>query len=106
MPFFSYFTFARAKAAFADISGVDVEDGMDDSVPEAIVIAPGWNPWVPNHQHAETSYEGPVTGDRLTNDQVLHLIGTLIGIKGLCIGEETADVVVSQNAVASQKFAA
>src|SRR5438132_10529030 len=52
------------------------------------------------------SDEGAEAGDRLADDQVLHLVGALIGVEGLGIREEPRDVVVGNDAVTTQHLAA
>jgi hypothetical protein len=52
------------------------------------------------------SNEGAVTGDGLADDQILHLIGTFVGIERLGIREEARDIVVGDDAVAAQDLAA
>src|SRR5215471_13654281 len=44
-------------------------------------------------------------GDRLADDQVLHLIRAFVGVERLGVGEEARDVVVGENAVAAQQLA-
>src|SRR5262245_42699107 len=43
-------------------------------------------------------------GDRLRDDQRLHLPGALIGVERLGVGDEAADVVVEHNAVAAEQL--
>src|SRR5260370_14564389 len=43
--------------------------------------------------------------DRLADDQVLHLVGALVGVEGLGIGEKARGVVVGDDAVAAEQFA-
>src|SRR4029453_1894744 len=43
-------------------------------------------------------------GDRLADDQCLHLPRALIGVESLRVGGIAADVVVEHNAVASQQL--
>ena len=50
------------------------------------------------------SNKGAMAGDGFTNDQILHLICAFVGIEGFRIREETADIVVSQDAVAPQEL--
>ena len=52
------------------------------------------------------SYEGAVTGDGFADDQILHLIGTFVGVQRLRIGEEARDIVVGDDAIAAQDLAA
>src|SRR3954447_1482812 len=52
------------------------------------------------------SDESAEPGDRLADDQVLHLVGALVGVEGLGIGEKARDVVVGDNAVTAQQLAA
>src|ERR1700745_19489 len=51
------------------------------------------------------SDEGAEAGDRLADDQVLHLEGALVGVERLSIGEEAADIVIDDDAVAAVQFA-
>src|SRR5262249_21320001 len=43
-------------------------------------------------------------GDRLADDQVLHLIRAFVGIERLGISKETRDVVVGEDAVAAEQL--
>src|SRR5215510_7810159 len=43
-------------------------------------------------------------GDRLADDQVLHLIGAFVGIERLGVGEEARDVVIDDDAVAAEQL--
>jgi hypothetical protein len=47
-----------------------------------------------------------VTGDGLADDQILHLIRTFVGVERLGIGEEARDVVVGDDAIATEDLAA
>src|SRR5258708_4389496 len=51
-----------------------------------------------------TSHERAQAGDRLADDQRLHLAGALIGVESLGVGDKAADVVVENNAVAAQQL--
>src|SRR5262245_20734016 len=48
------------------------------------------------------SDEGAEPGDRLADDQVLHLVRALVGVERLGIREEARNVVVGDNAVAAE----
>src|SRR5215471_2790681 len=48
--------------------------------------------------------EGAEPGDRLADDQMLHLIRALIGIERLGIREEARNVVVGEDAVATEQL--
>src|SRR5216683_6325962 len=43
--------------------------------------------------------------DRPADDQVLHLVGALVGVEGLGIGKEAGSVVVGDDAVAAEQLA-
>src|SRR4051794_15844752 len=43
--------------------------------------------------------------DRLADDQVLHLVGAFVGVKGLRVREETPDPVLDRDAVATADLA-
>src|SRR5690348_15386175 len=73
-PFFSYETFSSVAAAADELIGPD------------------------------SLYECAQSGDRLADDQVLHLVGAFVGIEGLRIGEEATDTVVHGDAVAAADF--
>src|SRR5262249_43020257 len=49
-------------------------------------------------------HKGAEDGDRFANDQVLHLIRALVGVKRFGISKETRDAVVGENAVASEQL--
>src|SRR5712691_5985437 len=51
-----------------------------------------------------TSDEGAEPGDRLADDQVLHLVSAFVRIERLGIREEAGDSVVGDDAVATQQF--
>src|SRR6201993_4780291 len=51
------------------------------------------------------SHEGAVPGDRLADDERLHLVGALEGVDGLRVGHEPRDVVVERNPVAAADLA-
>ena len=50
--------------------------------------------------------EGGLAGDRAADDEGVHLAGALIAVDGLGICEIADDVVVEDDAIASEKFAA
>src|SRR5277367_1979075 len=52
------------------------------------------------------SQEGANAGDRLADDQVLHLIGAFVGVERFGVGEEARDIVVGDDAIAAQHLAA
>jgi hypothetical protein len=47
------------------------------------------------------SDEGAKPRDRLPDDQRVHLASALIGVDGLGVGDETANVIFEQNAIAA-----
>src|ERR1700741_5287653 len=51
------------------------------------------------------SDEGAEAGDRLADDQVLHLVRTLVRIEGLRVREEARDVVFEADAIAAVQLA-
>src|SRR5229473_6372359 len=51
------------------------------------------------------SDESAEPGDRLADDQVLHLVGALVGVERLGIGEKARGVVVGDDAVAAEQLA-
>src|ERR1700676_2161290 len=54
---------------------------------------------------ASRSNERADAGDRLADDQVLHLIGALVGVERLDVVEEARDIVVGDDAIAAQELA-
>src|SRR5882757_1676641 len=50
------------------------------------------------------SDKGADAGDRLADDQVLHLIGTFVGIERLGIREEARNLIVEADAVAAEQL--
>src|SRR5688500_13132461 len=44
-------------------------------------------------------------GDGPADDQGVHLTGALVGVDRLCVGDEAADVVLEQDAVAAHQLA-
>jgi len=105
-PFFSYRTLPSANAALGKALGAAVGEGMTSAVPETMIISPGWvAAGIRVSAGRGMSHESAVTGDGFANDQILHLIGTFIGIERLGIGEEARDIVVSDDAIAAQDFA-
>src|SRR3954468_22367354 len=70
-PFFSYETFSSVAAAVDELISQD------------------------------SLYECAQSGDRLADDQVLHLVGAFVGVERLRIREEAADTVVHGDAVAA-----
>src|SRR5271170_6627815 len=51
------------------------------------------------------SHKGADPGDRLADDQILHLVGALIRIEGFGIREEARNVVIGDNAVTTYELA-
>src|ERR1700751_1882168 len=51
------------------------------------------------------SDESAEPGDRLADDQVLHLVGALVGVERLGVGEEAGGLVVGDDAVAAEHLA-
>src|SRR3954470_20883236 len=51
------------------------------------------------------SDESAEPGDRLADDQVLHLVGALVGVERLGVGEEASGLVVGDDAVAAEHLA-
>src|SRR6201998_921099 len=49
-------------------------------------------------------HECTQAGDRLADDQRLHLAGALVGVEGLRVGDKAADVVIQHNAVAAEQL--
>src|SRR6516225_3325707 len=61
---------------------------------------------IPNSARlAQRSNESADAGDRLAYDEVLHLVGALVGIERLDVAEEAGDVVVGDDTIAAQKLA-
>src|SRR5215475_13772373 len=67
-----------------------------------ISLSRGRAPAISLPAHFSLSDEGAEPGDRLADDQVLHLVRALVGIESLGIGKEAGDVVVDDNAVAAE----
>src|SRR6266567_5780135 len=85
-PFFSYNRFS----------------GIGD---ELIGLLPGKGERTAAAARIAASDEGADTGDRLADDQVLHLVGALVGVEGLGIGKKARGVVVGDDAVAAKQLA-
>src|SRR4029077_16781460 len=100
-------TLASANVIPASDSGTVAGEGVNDVAPETLGISPGWGqPGVATPPNWGKSPKSAVTGDGFADDQILHLICTLIGVQRLGIGEETCDIVVGHDAVAAQDLAA
>src|SRR6266404_5387585 len=54
---------------------------------------------------AGESQKGAESCDRLAHNQILHLVSAFVGVKSFSIREETANVVLGSNAVATQQLA-
>src|SRR6266853_6612694 len=85
-PFFSY-------NRFSSIGG------------ELIELLPGKGEHTQAAARIAASDKGAEPGDRLADDQVLHLVGALVGVEGLGIGEKARGVVVGDDAVAAEQLA-
>src|SRR6266702_282614 len=85
-PFFSYNRFSNIGDEL-----IGLLPGKGERTEAAARIAP--------------SDEGAEPGDRLAADQVLHLVGALVGVEGLGIGEKARGVVVGDDAVAAKQLA-
>src|SRR6476660_325996 len=48
--------------------------------------------------------EGAEAGDRLADDQVLHLVRPFVGVERFAVRKEASDLVVGDNSVAAQDF--
>src|ERR1700722_7084861 len=105
-PFFSYRTFASGSGALGTELDAVAGEAASGAVPETMVIPPWMGQPASERRRLETSNEGAVTGDGLADDQVLHLIGTLVGVQRLGIGEKPRDVVIGDDAVAAEHLAA
>src|SRR6202140_5978827 len=57
-------------------------------------------------RHKGVSNEGAESGNRLADDQVLHLIRAFVGVEGFGNGKEAGNVVVRDDAIAAQYLAA
>src|SRR6266571_1169280 len=114
MPFFfSYKTFARLSAAVVAFSSNAIPGEPITMSPKSPVLNFGRTPPGRTEEggngvrpEAFASNEGAQTSDGFADDQILHLIGAFIGIERFGIGEEPRDVVVGDDAVAAQQFAA
>src|SRR5712691_4817376 len=71
---------------------------------ELIGLLPGKGERTEAAARIAASDEGAEPGDRLADDQVLHLVGAFVRIERLGIREETGDSVVGDDAVATQQF--
>src|SRR6266566_6783947 len=72
---------------------------------ELIGLLPGKGERTAAAARIGASDEGAEPGDRLADDQVLHLVGPFVGVEGLGIGEKARGVVVGDNAVAAKQLA-
>src|SRR6266566_8606348 len=72
---------------------------------ELIGMLPGEGERTEAAARIAASDEGAEPGDRLADDQVLHLVGALVGVEGLGIGEKARGVVVGDDAVAAKQLA-
>src|SRR5271154_5511688 len=98
----------RAVMAFAVVFMIfDLEDITDMSFLRSFTFSSFWQTgWIrtceltsiPLHERAEASY-------RLSENQVLHLECSFVGVERFRIGKETAYVVVCGNAITAQKLA-
>src|SRR3954451_21282392 len=104
--FFSYRTFASARAALGKELGTVAGEGVSGAACEAIIISPGLGGQPASGAGAGMSDEGAMTGDGLADDQILHLIRTFVRVERLGIGEEARDIVVGDDAVAAEDLAA
>src|SRR6266404_2349414 len=103
-PFFSYITFSSVRPAggvVAAFGGVIVAIELINvsCLNLSLLIA------FSTRESSAVLQKGAETRDRLAHDQVLHLVGAFIGVKSFSIREETADVVLGSNAVATQQLA-
>src|SRR5258706_13222879 len=98
-PFFSYKTFSSVRAA------VGVSAACAGGVTVAIELINSVETFVDNLCLLTESQKGAESCDRLAHDQVLHLVSAFVGVKRFSIREETADVVLGSNAVATQQLA-
>src|SRR6266487_2358071 len=98
-PFFSYKTFSSVSA------GVGVDAAGAGGVTVAIELINSVETFVDNLCLLTESQKGAETRDRLAHNQILHLVSAFVGVKGFSIREETADVVLGCNAIATQQLA-
>src|SRR5580692_2831475 len=104
-PFFSYRTFASVSAAVGEAAPTDADVTASAAVADTISNSPAWRERAVGGAPA-VSHEGANAGDCLADDQILHLIGALVGVERLGVGKEARHVVVGDNAVAAEEFAA
>src|SRR5258708_38295984 len=72
---------------------------------ELIGLLPGKSERTEAAARIAASDEGAEPGDRLADNQVLHLVGALVGGEGLGIGEKARGVVVCDDAAAAKQLA-
>src|ERR1700688_1237566 len=83
-PFFAYSRFSS------------IGDELIGLLPERVSAAVAAN--APSDESAEAS-------DRLADDQVLHLVGALVGVERLGVGKKASGLVVGDDAVAAEHLA-
>src|SRR5882724_8743658 len=101
-PFFSYNTFSSVRPACgvaAAFGGVIVAIELINVLNLSLLIA------LLTRESAAVLQKGAETRDRLAHNQILHLVSAFVGVKSFSIREETADVVLGSNAVATQQLA-
>src|SRR6266581_7903728 len=100
--FFSYKTFSSVRPACgvaAAFGGVIVAIELINVLNLSLLIA------FSTRELAAVLQKGAETRDRLAHNQVLHLVSAFVGVKSFSIREETADVVLGSNAIATQQLA-
>src|SRR6266436_4721716 len=103
-PFFSYNTFSSVRPACgvaAAFGGVIVAIELIDvsCLNLSLLIA------FSTCESAAVLQKGAESRDCLAHDQILHLVSAFVGVKSFSIREETANVVLGSNAVATQQLA-
>src|SRR6266446_3699858 len=102
-PFFSYNTFSSVRpaggvaAAFGGIVAIELINFSCLNLSLLIAFS--------TCESATVLQKGAESRDCLAHDQILHLVSAFVGVKSFSIREETANVVLGSNAVATQQLA-
>jgi hypothetical protein len=58
----------------------------------------------PSRKSITQSHKGAQVGDGLADHQILHLVGTLVGVQRLAVGEEARDFIIGDYAVVAKQL--
>src|SRR6266700_3200668 len=100
-PFFSYNTFSSVRPARGVAGGVIVAIELINVSCLNLSLLITFS----TRESAAVLQKGAETRDRLAHDQILHLVSAFVGVKSFSIREETTDVVLGSNAIATQQLA-